>query len=162
MLHFTGWSCRRAIELKAKWNIISFQISSQLYRVIRQYICCVDFQCFCCFMSKYLCMAKLFFFVICQKEDRCSGQISLQSEERVANVWNMTVTVPEWRKSMKTIWQYRGLMKMKIENTSSNSRSGEMDSYLGFLFNDLMLSSDTLLEVPKYSWWMHVRKNSTI
>ena len=40
---------------------------------------------------------------------------------------------------------------MKIENTSSNSRSGEMGSYLGFLFNDLMLSSDTLLEVPKYS-----------
>ena len=36
---------------------------------------------------------------------------------------------------------------MKIENTSSNSRSGEMDSHLGFLFNDLMLSSDTLLEV---------------
>ena len=95
-------------------------------------------------MSKYLCMAKLFFFVICQKEDRCSGQISLQSEERVANVWNMTVTVPEWLKSMKTIWQYRGLMKMKIENTSSNSRSGEMDSYLGFLFNDLMLSRVTL------------------
>ena len=74
----------------------------------------------------------------------------------------MTVTVPEWREAVKTIWQYQGLMKIKIKITSSNSRSGEMDSYLGFLFNDLMLSSDTLLEVPKYSWWMHVRKNSTI